>query len=159
MKLESLLRDQRWQMRHQRSRTKLEYFQRRLDEEREIEPRPEPARVVTPPLQAALLGVESNSEGERPSEEASRGNGGQNANLPPLLAAHIGRSENGQPFQSSLTSVYKGALSNNIGRNLPPNAHGLPFANSDRKPSIGEASPTSYKEGTYQGHHHGNMLL
>ncbi|GJY32325.1 reverse transcriptase domain-containing protein [Tanacetum coccineum] len=79
--------------------------------------------------------VERNSEGGRPSEEASRGNGGQNANLPPLLAAHMGRSDNGQPLQSSLTSAYGGqALPKNIGGNLPPNAHGLPFANSDRKP-------------------------
>ncbi|GKA26791.1 hypothetical protein Tco_0712900 [Tanacetum coccineum] len=37
-------------------------------------------------------------------------------------SAHIGRSENGKPLQSSLTSVYEGqALPNNEGRNLPPN--------------------------------------
>ncbi|GKA65275.1 reverse transcriptase domain-containing protein [Tanacetum coccineum] len=46
-------------------------------------------------------------EGGRPSEEASRGNGSQNA------------------------------LLNNIRGNLPPNAYELPFANSDGKPSIG----------------------
>ncbi|GJY01265.1 hypothetical protein Tco_0359417 [Tanacetum coccineum] len=86
------------------------------DEEREMKPRPKPARSVTPPLRAAsprvrrrrerVVGfeetqnsgesrVERNSEGGRPSKEASRGNGSQNVNLPPLLAAHIGRSENG----------------------------------------------------------------
>ncbi|GJR47750.1 hypothetical protein Tco_1315853 [Tanacetum coccineum] len=98
------------------------------DEEREMEPRPEPARAVTPPLRAAsprvrrrrerVVGfeetqnrgesrVERNNEGGRPSEEASRGNGSQNVNLPPLLAAHIGRNENGQPLQSFLTSAYE----------------------------------------------------
>ncbi|GJZ24939.1 hypothetical protein Tco_0562398 [Tanacetum coccineum] len=66
--------------------------------------------------------VERSSEGGRPSEEASRGNGSQNVNLPPLLAAHIGRSENGQPLQSSLTSAYGGqALLNNVRGNLLPN--------------------------------------
>ncbi|GJT71843.1 reverse transcriptase domain-containing protein [Tanacetum coccineum] len=53
---------------------------------------------------------------------------------------HIRRSENGQPLQSSLTSDYEGqALSNNVGGNLPSNAHGLPSANSDGKPPIGES--------------------
>ncbi|GJS02554.1 hypothetical protein Tco_0319062 [Tanacetum coccineum] len=66
--------------------------------------------------------VKRNSKGGRPSKEASRGNGSQNVNLPSLLAAHIGRSENGQPLQSSLTFIYGGqALPNNKGGNLPPN--------------------------------------
>nr|GFA07818.1 hypothetical protein [Tanacetum cinerariifolium] len=64
----------------------------------------------------------NNNEGGRPSEEAPRGNGSQNVNISLLLAAHIERSENGQPLQSSLTSAYGGhALSNNIRGNLPPN--------------------------------------
>nr|GEY40508.1 hypothetical protein [Tanacetum cinerariifolium] len=110
-----------------------------------MKPRSEPARAVTPPLRAASprvhrrrervvrfektqnrgeIRVEKNSECGRPSEEAPRGNGSQNVNLPPLLAAHIGRSENGQPLQSYLTSAYGGqALPNNIGGNLPPNAY------------------------------------
>nr|GEW04943.1 reverse transcriptase domain-containing protein [Tanacetum cinerariifolium] len=126
---------------------------------REMEPRSKLARAVTPPLRAAsprvhrrrerVVGFEKNqnigeikvgknSEGGRPSEEAPRGNGSQNVNLPPLLAAHIGRNENGQPLQSSLTSAYRGqALPNNIGGNLPPNTHGLPSSNSDGKPPIG----------------------
>ncbi|GKE21867.1 hypothetical protein Tco_1433379 [Tanacetum coccineum] len=95
------------------------YFREDYDEEREMEPRPEPARAVTSPLRAAsprvgrrrerVVGfeetqnrgesrVERSNEGRRPSEEASRGNGSQNVNLPSLLAAHIGRSENGQPL-------------------------------------------------------------
>ncbi|GJX81810.1 hypothetical protein Tco_0331291 [Tanacetum coccineum] len=98
------------------------------DEEREMEPRPKPVRAVTPPLRATSprvrrrrervvrfketqnrgeSRVERNNEGGRPSEEASRGNGSQNA------------------------------LLNNIGGNLPPNGHGLPSANSDDKPPIG----------------------
>ncbi|GJW40272.1 hypothetical protein Tco_0066117 [Tanacetum coccineum] len=117
--LKSLLRDRQRQMCNNDLRTELEYFSEDYNEEREIEPRPEPTRAVTPSLQVAsprvrrrrerVVGfeetqnrgesrVERNSEGRRPSEEASRGNGGQNANLPPLLAAHIGRSENEQPL-------------------------------------------------------------
>ncbi|GKC11104.1 hypothetical protein Tco_1007886, partial [Tanacetum coccineum] len=77
--------------------------------------------------------VERNTEGGRPLEEAPRGNRGQSVNLPPLLAAHLGRGENGQPLQSSLTSAYGGqALPNNIGGNLLSNGtflshHAQPF--------------------------------
>ncbi|GKA57226.1 hypothetical protein Tco_0756414 [Tanacetum coccineum] len=141
--LKSLLRDRRRQMRNNDLQTKLEYFSKDYDEEREMEPRPEPARAVTPPLRAVSLKVrrrrervvgfeetqnrgesrvERSSEGGRPSEEASRGNESQNVNLPPLLVAHIGRSKNGQPLQSSLSFAYGGqALPNNVGGNLPPN--------------------------------------
>ncbi|GKB29870.1 hypothetical protein Tco_0869271 [Tanacetum coccineum] len=66
------------------------------DEEREMEPRPEPARAVTPPLRVASLRVrrrrervvgfeetqnrgesrvDRSSKGGRPSKKASRGNG------------------------------------------------------------------------------------
>ncbi|GJU98935.1 hypothetical protein Tco_1328206 [Tanacetum coccineum] len=141
--LESLLRDRQRQMRNNDLRTELEYVSEDYDEEKEMKQRPEPVRAVNPPLRAASLRVrrrrergvgfeetqnrgesrvKRNNKGGRPSEEASRGNGSQNVNLPPLLAAHIGRSENGQPLQSSLTSAYKGqALPNNVGGNLPPN--------------------------------------
>ncbi|GKC31818.1 reverse transcriptase domain-containing protein [Tanacetum coccineum] len=97
--LESLLRVRRRQMRNNDLRTELEYFSDDYDEEREMEPRPEPAKTVTPLLRAAsprvrrrrerVVGfeetqnrgesrVERSSEGGRPSEEASRGNGSQN---------------------------------------------------------------------------------
>nr|GEY80283.1 RNA-directed DNA polymerase, eukaryota [Tanacetum cinerariifolium] len=66
--------------------------------------------------------VERNSEGERPSGLRADNNGSQEMNLPLLLAAHIGRSENDQPLQSSLTSVHGGPQSLiNRGGNLPPN--------------------------------------
>ncbi|GJT59879.1 hypothetical protein Tco_1003412 [Tanacetum coccineum] len=74
------------------------------DEEREMEPRPEPTRAATLPLRV------TSPRGGTPLEETPRGNGGQSVNLPPLLAAHLGRSENGQPLQSSLTSAYGGNL-------------------------------------------------
>ncbi|GJX12663.1 hypothetical protein Tco_0204421 [Tanacetum coccineum] len=152
--LESLLRDRRRQMRNNVLRTELEYFSEDYDEEREMEPRPEPTRAATPPLRVGsprprrrgerTMGfegnqsrwesrVERNIEGGRPLEEAPRGNGGQSVNLLPLLAAHLGRGENGQPLQSSLTSIYGGqALSNNIGGNIPSNGtslshHAQPF--------------------------------
>ncbi|GKC13080.1 hypothetical protein Tco_1009862 [Tanacetum coccineum] len=123
-----LLRERRRQMRNNDLRTELEYFSEDYDEEREMEPRPEPTRAATPPLRIAspwILG--------RPSKEAPRGNGGQSVNLHPLLAAHLGRGENGQPLQSSLTSAYRGqALPNNTGGNLPSNGtflshHAQPF--------------------------------
>ncbi|GJR46654.1 hypothetical protein Tco_1314757 [Tanacetum coccineum] len=48
--LESLLRDRQRQMCNNDLRTELEYFSEDYDIEREMEPRPEPARAVTPPL-------------------------------------------------------------------------------------------------------------
>nr|GEV18695.1 putative reverse transcriptase domain-containing protein [Tanacetum cinerariifolium] len=84
------------------------------DEEREMEPRPEPKKEVTPPLwlrshvvrrqRERIIGFEKapkregnkggrNTEGSRPSEIKTRENGNGGVNLPPLLAAHLGRSE------------------------------------------------------------------
>ncbi|GJU10416.1 hypothetical protein Tco_1132812 [Tanacetum coccineum] len=102
--LESLLRDRRRQIHNNDLRTKLEYFSEDYDEEREMEPRPEPTIAATLPLRV------TSPRGGTPLEETPRGNGGQSVNLPPLLAAHLGRSENGQPLQSSLTSAYGGNL-------------------------------------------------
>ncbi|GKA22331.1 reverse transcriptase domain-containing protein [Tanacetum coccineum] len=74
-------------------------------------------------------------EVERPSEEAPRGNEGQSVNLPPLLAAQLGRGENGKPLQSSLTSAYGGqVLPNNIGGNLLSNED-YPFPDGLKMPS------------------------
>ncbi|GJX95220.1 reverse transcriptase domain-containing protein [Tanacetum coccineum] len=81
-----------------------------------MEPRPEPTRAATLPLPVAYprirrrgerkVGfegaqsrgesrVERNTEGGRPLEETPRGNGGQSVNLTLLLAAHLGKGENG----------------------------------------------------------------
>ncbi|GJZ55426.1 hypothetical protein Tco_0610619, partial [Tanacetum coccineum] len=89
--LESLLRDRRRQIRKNDLRTELEYFNEDYDEEREMEPRPEPVRAVILPLRASsprvrrrrerVVGfeetkntresrVERNNEGGRPLEEA-----------------------------------------------------------------------------------------
>nr|GFB64882.1 hypothetical protein [Tanacetum cinerariifolium] len=51
--------------------------------------------------------VERNSKGS-PSKRRAEKNRHQEVNLPPLLAAHLGRNENGQPLQSSLTLEHKG---------------------------------------------------
>ncbi|GJT60401.1 hypothetical protein Tco_1003934 [Tanacetum coccineum] len=127
--LESLLRERRRQRRNEDLRIGLEYFSEDYDEEREMEPRPEPNREATPPLWLRSLVVrrqrerivgfeessnregsrgERNAEGSRPSEIETRENENRGVNLPPLLAAHLGRNENGQPLQSSLTSVHGG---------------------------------------------------
>ncbi|GKC12978.1 reverse transcriptase domain-containing protein [Tanacetum coccineum] len=82
--------------------------------------------------------VERNGEGRRPSEEASRGNRSQNVNLPPTFTAppHIWENQDmGYHFVVVPDFGY--------------GAYGLPSTNSDGKPPIGEASPTSHKEGTY----------
>ncbi|GJV81093.1 hypothetical protein Tco_1516963 [Tanacetum coccineum] len=114
--LESLLRERRRQIRNDNLRTKLEYFSEDYDEERETEPRPEPNREATPTLRPRspmvrrqrerVAGFEEtpntersrrgrNAKGVRPTEiEAENGR----VNLPPLLAAHLGRNERGQPL-------------------------------------------------------------
>ncbi|GJW83445.1 hypothetical protein Tco_0156590 [Tanacetum coccineum] len=103
----------------------------------EMEPRPRPTRETTPTLRSRsprvcrqrerVVGFEEvsnregsragrNAEGSRPLEIRARENGNMGMNLPPLLAAHLGRNESGQPLQSSLTSVYEGHQpSTNIG--------------------------------------------
>ncbi|GKA75998.1 hypothetical protein Tco_0782376 [Tanacetum coccineum] len=97
-------------------RTELEYFSEDYDEEREMEPRPEPNREATSTLRPRSLvvcrqrervvGFEEtldmegsrrgrNAEGVRPSEIEAEN---RRVNLPLLLAAHLGRNESGQPL-------------------------------------------------------------
>ncbi|GKC66895.1 hypothetical protein Tco_1099493 [Tanacetum coccineum] len=113
------------------------------DEELEMEPRSERTRKVTPPLRTRsprvhrqrerVVGFEEapnrekgkigrNIEGNGPSEARAEENGRREMNLPLLLAAHLGRNEDGRCPQSSLTSVHGGrqSLINTRG-NLPPN--------------------------------------
>ncbi|GJZ86725.1 hypothetical protein Tco_0658335 [Tanacetum coccineum] len=140
--LESVVRERGRQIRNEYLRTELGYFSEEYDEEREMEPRPEQNRETTPPLRMRsprvhrqrerVVGFEevSNREGSRiernvegggPSKLRARENGSHRMSLPPLLATHLGRSENGQALQSSLTSVYRGHQPLiNIGGNLPP---------------------------------------
>ncbi|GKA90624.1 hypothetical protein Tco_0812494 [Tanacetum coccineum] len=131
------------QIRNEDLRTELEYFSEDYDEEFEMEPRPERTREVTPPLRTRsprvrrqcerVVGFEEAPNKERsrigryikgngPSKVGAEENGRREMNLPPLLAAHLGRNEDGQPPRSSLTSVYGGrqSLINTEG-NLPPN--------------------------------------
>ncbi|GJW06734.1 reverse transcriptase domain-containing protein [Tanacetum coccineum] len=128
--LESLLREQRRQIRNEDLRTELEYFSEDCDEEREMGPRPGPTRETTPPFQSR---AGRNAEGSRPLKIETRENESRGMNLPPLLAAHLGRNESGQPLQSSLTSVYGGYQpTTNTGGNLPPDGtllshHAQPF--------------------------------
>ncbi|GKC38096.1 hypothetical protein Tco_1050480 [Tanacetum coccineum] len=102
--LESFLKERRRQIRNEDLRTELEYFSEDLRgfEDRE--------RVVE--FESALNKdggrVEWNSEGGRPLERRGEDNMHHGVNLSPLLAAHLGRSENGQLIQSSLTSVHGG---------------------------------------------------
>ncbi|GJU50550.1 hypothetical protein Tco_1220105 [Tanacetum coccineum] len=152
--LESLLRDRQRQIRNKDLRTELEYFSEDYDEELEMEPRPERTREVTPPLRTRsprvcrqrerVVGFKEapnrersrigrNIEGNRPSEAGAEENGRWEMNLPPLLATHLGRNEDGQPPRSSLTFVHGGRQSSiNTGGNLPPNGtlfshHAQPF--------------------------------
>ncbi|GJV13601.1 hypothetical protein Tco_1355142 [Tanacetum coccineum] len=122
--LESLLRERRRHMHNEDLRTELEYFSEEYDEEREMKPRLMRAREATLVLQAAEGSrVERNEKGGRPLRQRTEDNGPYGMNLPPLLAAHLGRTKNGQPLQSSLTSIHGGRhLSTNIRGNVPPNA-------------------------------------
>ncbi|GJY30358.1 reverse transcriptase domain-containing protein [Tanacetum coccineum] len=92
-----------------------------------MEPRPVPRREATPILRPRspvvcrqrerVVGFEEtpnregsrrgrNAEGIRPSEIEAREDENRGVNLPPLLPAHLGRNERGQPLRSSLTSVH-----------------------------------------------------
>ncbi|GKA72448.1 hypothetical protein Tco_0778664 [Tanacetum coccineum] len=117
------------EIRNEDLRTKLEYFSKDYDEEREMEPRPRPTKETTPPLRLRSPGVHGqqerviefeeapnregsrtgrNAEGSRPLKIETRENGNREMNIPPLLETHLVRNESGQPLQSSLTSVYGG---------------------------------------------------
>ncbi|GKG04721.1 hypothetical protein Tco_0315108, partial [Tanacetum coccineum] len=74
---ESLLRDKRRQIRNEYLRTELEYFSEDYDKEREMEPRPERTREVTPPLRTRSPMVHRQRERvvgfeEAPNREGSR---------------------------------------------------------------------------------------
>ncbi|GJY93287.1 reverse transcriptase domain-containing protein [Tanacetum coccineum] len=141
-------------IRNEELQTELEYFSEDYDEEGEMKPRPEPTREVTPPLRTRSPRVRRqrkrvvefeeapnregsrtgrNTKGNKPSEAEAEENERREMNLPPLLAAHLGRNKNGQPLQSSLIFVHGGRQSLiNIGGNLPPNGtllshHAQPF--------------------------------
>ncbi|GJT98772.1 reverse transcriptase domain-containing protein [Tanacetum coccineum] len=78
------------------------YFSEDYYGELEMEPRPERTREATPSLPGGKW-----KAGDEP---------------PPLLAAHLGRNEDGQPPRSSLTSIHGGRPSLiNTGGNLCPN--------------------------------------
>ncbi|GKE89486.1 hypothetical protein Tco_1566961 [Tanacetum coccineum] len=103
-------------IRNEDHQTELEYFSEDYDEEREMEPRPEANREANPTLRPRSPVVRKQRERvvgfeEAPNREGSRG--GRNAegirlskiearedenrgvNLPPLLAAYLGRNESG----------------------------------------------------------------
>ncbi|GJW32060.1 reverse transcriptase domain-containing protein [Tanacetum coccineum] len=89
-----------------------------------MEPRLAPVRAATPPLRVVSTRVHRRRERVvRFEETQNRGESRVERNIDGGRRSEEASRENG--------------------------THGLPFANSDRKPSIGEASPTSYKEGTY----------
>nr|GEW22299.1 reverse transcriptase domain-containing protein [Tanacetum cinerariifolium] len=92
----------------------------RLYKNRETTPPPRMRFEEAPNMEGDR--IERKIEGDGPLELRARENGSQGMSLCPLLAAHLGRYENGQALQSSLTSVYGGHQSSiNISRNLPPN--------------------------------------
>ncbi|GJT43202.1 reverse transcriptase domain-containing protein [Tanacetum coccineum] len=162
---ESLLRERWKQIRNKDLCTELEYFSEMYDEEREMEPRPVRIKETTSVLCMGSFRtqrqrervvefedapnreggrVERNSKGGRPSDLGVDGNRSQRTNLPSLLAAHLRRSKNGQPLQSSLTFVYGGHQpSTNIGGNLPPN--GEPSSNT-RRPFQKAGSILNYED-------------
>nr|GEY67601.1 hypothetical protein [Tanacetum cinerariifolium] len=87
--------------------------------------------------------VKREPEGRRTSKQRGESNRNHKVNLPPILAAHLGKNKNGQPLQSTLTYVYGGHQPlTNLGGNLPPNDTYLsynvaPFIPNDLQPSNG----------------------
>ncbi|GJQ98656.1 reverse transcriptase domain-containing protein [Tanacetum coccineum] len=140
----NLIRERRRQIRNDDLRAELEYFSKDYDEEREMEPRHEPNREATPTLRPREGNrARRNAEGIRLSEIEAREDENRGVNLPPLLAANLGRNESGQPLRSSLSSVHGGhqPLTNTRG-NLPPNGtllshHAQPFIPSSLHTSTG----------------------
>ncbi|GJV59986.1 hypothetical protein Tco_1466086 [Tanacetum coccineum] len=100
--LGSLLRDRRRHVCNEDVRTELDYYSEEYDEEREMEPRP------TRALNRDESRVERESDGRRLSEQRVEDGRSHEGNLPQLLAAYLGRNENGQPLQSTLTFGYGG---------------------------------------------------
>nr|GEX55927.1 hypothetical protein [Tanacetum cinerariifolium] len=152
--LESFLRDRRRQIRNEDIQTELEYFSKDYDEERETESRPARTREVTPTLCTRLprvhrkhervVGFEEvpnkegsrtrrNTEGKRTLEAGAEENGRWEMNLPILLAAHLGRNENDQPLQSSLSYIHGGCQSL---INIEKNIEDYPLPNGLKIPSL-----------------------
>nr|GEV40735.1 DNA-directed DNA polymerase [Tanacetum cinerariifolium] len=107
--IESLLRDRRRQMRNNDLRTELEYFSEDYNEEREMEPRPEPTRATTPPLRVASPRIRRRGErtvGLKGAQSRGESTVERNTEGGKPLPTHLGRGENGQPLQSSLTFSY-----------------------------------------------------
>ncbi|GJW04028.1 hypothetical protein Tco_1562884 [Tanacetum coccineum] len=119
----------RAKVRNEDLRIQLYYYNEEYDEEMEMQPRPTCVRETTPVLRTGSprvrrqngrvvefeeapnkegIGAERESGGRRPSEWITEESGSRGGNLPLLLAAHMGRSDNGQPLQSTLTSGYAG---------------------------------------------------
>ncbi|GJX62109.1 hypothetical protein Tco_0295009 [Tanacetum coccineum] len=127
--LEALLRDHRRQVRNEELCTELDYYS---EEGRVVEFKDAPNRDGSR--------VEKESDGRRPSEHRTKDGGSRGGNLAPLLVAHLGRSENEQPIQSTLTSGFGGNQpSTNSGGNLPPNGtylsyNALPFIPNSLQP-------------------------
>nr|GEX63424.1 reverse transcriptase domain-containing protein [Tanacetum cinerariifolium] len=128
--LESLVRDRRRQMRNNNHRTELDYFSEDYDEEREMEPRPKPARAVTPPLRAASPNVHRRRERVvRFEETKQRGKQG------------LRNSEGGCLRKKHKEGIL--ALPNNIGGNLPSNGK------NDKRVTPAEAPILMVSQGTY----------
>ncbi|GKC24244.1 zinc finger, CCHC-type containing protein [Tanacetum coccineum] len=144
--------------------TAQDYYNEEYEEEREMEPRPTHVRETNPALRTRSprarrqrgrvvefedapdrdgSRVEKESEGGRPSKRRVEDNENRRVNLRPLLAAHLGRNENGQPLQLTLTSAYGGHQpSNNSGWNLHLKGtylsyNALPFTHNSLQPSNG----------------------
>nr|GEW51844.1 hypothetical protein [Tanacetum cinerariifolium] len=87
--------------------------------------------------------VERESEGGMPLEKRAEDCRSQGVNLPPLLTAHLRRTENGQPKESTPTFVFDGHQPlTNSGGNLPSNSMYLlhnasPFIPNSLQPTSG----------------------
>ncbi|GJX90914.1 retrovirus-related pol polyprotein from transposon TNT 1-94 [Tanacetum coccineum] len=130
----SSLKKRRRQKRNEDICTELEYFSEEYDEEREMEPRP--VRNMETTLVLCTRSSRTRRQRERMVDfkDVPNQDGGR---VERNFEAHLGRSKNGQPLQSSLTSVHGGPQpSINIGGSLPLNDSAQIWWNSQKAGSI-----------------------
>ncbi|GKB85302.1 hypothetical protein Tco_0957574 [Tanacetum coccineum] len=160
--------DHKRHVRNEDLRREFDYYSEECDKEIKMEPLSACVREATPILRTGSSRirihrgrviefeealnrdgskVERESNSRRPSGRRAEESGSHRGNLPSLLIAHLGRSENGKHLQSTLTSGYGGnqPLTNSRG-NLPPNGtyllhNALPFIPNSLQPPINGQMP------------------
>ncbi|GJV31827.1 reverse transcriptase domain-containing protein [Tanacetum coccineum] len=134
--LESLLRDHRRHARNKDLCAELDYYNKQYDEEREMKPRDESM-------------AEREPDDMRPSKRIAEEGRSHGGNLPPLLAAHLGRRENLPPNGMYLSYNAPSFIPNSL--QSPSNSQMPSYANPYAQPN---ASMTYNQPLSYPFHAH-----